>query len=319
MQGEMSLGTLVAFATLLVRLYQPMSQLANVHVEIMGSLALFERIFEYLDVESDVVESQNAIPLAIPAKGRIGFYDVGFQYIPDRWALHGVSFTAEPGQLVALVGPTGAGKTTATYLIPRLYDITEGSITVDDIDVRELKIHSLRDQMGVVTQETYLFNASVRDNLLYADERASDQQILDACRVARFDDVVNRMPNALDTMVGERGYRLSGGEKQRLAIARVLLKNPRILVLDEATSSLDSQTELQIQEAMQPLMRGRTTVAIAHRLSTVLAADKIIVLDEGKLIEAGTHSELISKNGLYSTLYEIQFKPQLSGALHTSI
>lgn len=319
MQGEMSLGTLVAFATLLVRLYQPMSQLANVHVEIMGSLALFERIFEYLDVESDVVESQNAIPLAIPAKGRIGFYDVGFQYIPDRWALHGVSFTAEPGQLVALVGPTGAGKTTATYLIPRLYDITEGSITVDDIDVRELKIHSLRDQMGVVTQETYLFNASVRDNLLYADERASDQQILDACRVARFDDVVNRMPNALDTMVGERGYRLSGGEKQRLAIARVLLKNPRILVLDEATSSLDSQTELQIQEAMQPLMRGRTTVAIAHRLSTVLAADKIIVLDEGKLIEAGTHSELISKNGLYATLYEIQFKPQLSGALHTSI
>lgn len=319
MQGEMSLGTLVAFATLLVRLYQPMSQLANVHVEIMGSLALFERIFEYLDVESDVVESQNAIPLAIPAKGRIGFYDVGFQYIPDRWALHGVSFTAEPGQLVALVGPTGAGKTTATYLIPRLYDITEGSITVDDIDVREIKIHSLRDQMGVVTQETYLFNASVRDNLLYADEKASDQQILDACRVARFDDVVNRMPNALDTIVGERGYRLSGGEKQRLAIARVLLKNPRILVLDEATSSLDSQTELQIQEAMQPLMRGRTTVAIAHRLSTVLAADKIIVLDEGKLIEAGTHSELISKNGLYSTLYEIQFKPQLSGALRTSI
>jgi len=284
----------------------------------MGSLALFERIFEYLDVESDVVESQTAIPLAIPAKGRIGFYDVGFQYIPDRWALRGVSFTAEPGQLVALVGPTGAGKTTATYLIPRLYDITEGSITVDDVDVRELKIHSLRDQMGVVTQETYLFNASVRDNLLYADERASDQQILDACRIARFDDVVNRMPNALDTIVGERGYRLSGGEKQRLAIARVLLKNPRILVLDEATSSLDSQTELQIQEAMQPLMRGRTTVAIAHRLSTVLAADKIVVLDEGKIVEAGTHSELISKNGLYATLYEIQFKPQLSGTLHKS-
>jgi ATP-binding cassette subfamily B protein len=318
MQGEMSLGTLVAFATLLVRLYQPMSQLANVHVEIMGSLALFERIFEYLDVESDVVESRHAVPLEIPAKGRIGFYDVGFQYIPDRWALHDVSFTAEPGQLVALVGPTGAGKTTVTYLIPRLYDITEGSITVDDVDVRELKIHTLRDQMGIVTQETYLFNASVRDNLLYADERASDQQILDACRIARFDDVVNRMPNALSTVVGERGYRLSGGEKQRLAIARVLLKNPRILVLDEATSSLDSQTELQIQEAMQPLMRGRTTVAIAHRLSTVLAADKIIVLDEGKLVEAGTHSELISKNGLYSTLYEIQFKPQLSGALHIS-
>ena len=306
MQGEMSLGTLVAFATLLVRLYQPMSQLANVHVEIMGSLALFERIFEYLDVESDVVESQNAIPLAIPAKGRIGFYDVGFQYIPDRWALHGVSFTAEPGQLVALVGPTGAGKTTATYLIPRLYDITEGSITVDDIDVREIKIHSLRDQMGVVTQETYLFNASVRDNLLYADEKASDQQILDACRVARFDDVVNRMPNALDTIVGERGYRLSGGEKQRLAIARVLLKNPRILVLDEATSSLDSQTELQIQEAMQPLMRGRTTVAIAHRLSTIAQLDRLIVLDHGRISESGTHQELIKGSSIYSDLWNRQ-------------
>ena len=315
MQGDMSLGTLVAFATLLVGLYQPMSQLANVHVEIMGALALFERIFEYLDIEPDVAESKHAVPLQTPAHGHIAFHALGFQYMPGRWALRDVSFAAEPGQLVALVGPTGAGKTTATYLIPRLYDVTEGSVTVDNIDVRDLKLHSLRSQMGIVTQETYLFNASVRDNLRYARDEASDQEIMDACRVARFDDVVERMPEGLDTVVGERGYRLSGGEKQRLAIARVLLKDPRILVLDEATSALDSQTELQIQEAMKPLMEGRTTVAIAHRLSTVLAADQILVLDDGRLVEAGTHAELIAKDGLYATLYEIQFKPQLTGGV----
>ena len=211
------------------------------------------------------------------------------------------------------MGPTGAGKTTATYLIPRLYDVTEGAVTVDGVDVRDLRLESLRGEMGLVTQETYLFNATVRDNLRYARDAASDREILDACRVARFDDVVEHMPDGLDTVVGERGYRLSGGEKQRLAIARVLLKDPRILVLDEATSSLDSQTEAQIQEAMGPLMEGRTTVAIAHRLSTVLSADQILVLDEGRLVENGTHAELIERDGLYATLYEIQFKPQLSG------
>jgi ATP-binding cassette subfamily B protein len=315
MQGEMTLGTLVAFAALFVRLYQPMSQLANVHVEIMGALALFERIFEYLDIEPDVAESETALVLPTPLRGQIAFHGLGFQYLAERWALRDVSFSVEPGQLVALVGPTGAGKTTATYLIPRLYDVNEGSVTVDGVDVRDVTLPSLRGQMGLVTQETFLFNASVRDNLRYAREEASDQQILAACRIARFDDVVKRMPEGLDTVVGERGYRLSGGEKQRLAIARVLLKDPRILVLDEATSSLDSQTELQIQEAMGPLMEGRTTVAIAHRLSTVLAADQIVVLDQGLLVEAGTHDELIDKAGLYATLYEIQFKPQLTGAV----
>ena len=314
MNGDMSLGTLILFATLLVRLYQPMSQLASVHVEIMGALALFERIFEYLDVAPDVAESKSAVALHTPTRGQIAFHGLGFQYLPERWALRDVSFSAEPGQLIALVGPTGAGKTTATYLIPRLYDVNEGSVTVDGIDVRDLKLHSLRSQMGIVTQETYLFNASVRDNLRYARDEASDQEIMDACKVARFDDVVENMPEGLDTVVGERGYRLSGGEKQRLAIARVLLKDPRILVMDEATSSLDSQTELQIQEAMQPLMEGRTTVAIAHRLSTVLAADQIIVLDGGRVVEAGTHDELLAKNGLYATLYEIQFKPQLTAS-----
>ena len=318
MQGDMTLGTLVAFAALFVRLYQPMSQLANVHVEIMGALALFERIFEYLDIEPDVAESKTAIALPNPPRGQIAFHGLGFKYLPERWALRDISFSAEPGQLVALVGPSGAGKTTATYLIPRLYDVNEGSLTIDGIDVRDLKLPSLRGQMGLVTQETYLFNSSVRDNLRYAREEATDQEILEACRVARFDDVVESMPEGLDTVVGERGYRLSGGEKQRLAIARVLLKDPRILVLDEATSSLDSQTEVQIQEAMGPLMEGRTTVAIAHRLSTVLSADQIIVLDEGRLVESGSHAELIDMGGLYATLYEIQFKPQLTGAVSSN-
>ena len=314
-QGGMSLGTLVAFAALLVRLYQPMGQLANVNVEVMGALALFERIFEYLDVESDVAESKTAVALATPARGHVAFHDVGFQYLPERWALRGITFAAEPGQLVALVGPTGAGKTTATYLVPRLYDATEGAVTIDGTDVRDLKIHSLRSQMGIVTQETYLFNASVRENLRYARAEATDAEVMDACRVAQFDDVVEDMPEGLDTVVGERGYRLSGGEKQRLAIARVLLKDPRILVMDEATSSLDSVTESRIQAAMGPLMEGRTTIAIAHRLSTVLAADQILVIDQGRLVETGTHAELIAEGGLYAELYEIQFKPQLTGAI----
>ena len=318
-QGDMSLGTLVAFVALLVRLYQPMGQLANVNVEVMGALALFERIFEYLDVKSDVSESKTAVALPTPARGQVAFHGVGFQYLPERWALRDITFAAEPGELVALVGPTGAGKTTATYLVPRLYDATEGVVAVDGTDVRDLTLHSLRSQMGIVTQETYLFNASVGDNLRYARVEASDDEVLEACRVARFDDVVERMPEGLDTVVGERGYRLSGGEKQRLAIARVLLKDPRILVLDEATSSLDSVTEAQIQAAMVPLMEGRTTIAIAHRLSTVLAADQILVIDEGALVEAGTHAELIAEGGLYAELYEIQFKPQLTGAVGASL
>ena len=318
-QGEMSLGTLVAFAALLVRLYQPMGQLANVNVEVMGALALFERIFEYLDIEPDVAEPASPVLLPTPARGRVAFNAVGFAYMPDRWALREVTFTAEPGQLVALVGPTGAGKTTATYLVPRLYDATEGSVTVDGIDVRDLGIYSLRSQMGIVTQETYLFNASVRDNLRYARDDATDREVMEACRVAQFDDVVENMPEGLDTVVGERGYRLSGGEKQRLAIARVLLKDPRILVLDEATSSLDSVTEAKIQAGMVPLMEGRTTIAIAHRLSTVLAADQILVLDRGRLIEAGTHAELITQGGLYAELYEIQFKPQLTEGVGAAV
>jgi ATP-binding cassette subfamily B protein len=313
--GRMTLGTIIAFVALLHRLYQPISQLANVHVEVMGSLALFERIFEYLDTEPDIVDAPSARALAPSVRGRVSFRDVSFEYLPGRRVLDHISFEAEPGQLVALVGPSGAGKTTVTYLIPRFYDVTDGSVEVEGEDVRQLTVASLRSQIGVVTQETYLFNASVKENLRYARSDASEAEIAAACRAARLDELIASMPDGYETQVGERGYRLSGGEKQRLAIARVLLKDPRILILDEATSSLDSQTEAQVQAALGEAVGGRTTLAIAHRLSTVLAADKLIVLDGGRLVESGTHDELLARGGLYAQLYEIQFKPQLTGAV----
>jgi ATP-binding cassette subfamily B protein len=311
--GQMTLGTAIAFVALLARLYGPISQLANVHVEVMGSLALFDRIFEYLDTRPDVADAPGARPLPAPVRGHVAFRGVSFGYFDDRRVLEDVSFEIQPGQLAALVGPTGAGKTTATYLIPRFYDVTSGSIELDGHDVRDLTLASLRSQIGMVTQETYLFNTSVRENLRYAHPEASDEEIDAACRTAQLDDVIARMPNGYETVVGERGYRLSGGEKQRLAIARVLLKNPQVLVLDEATSSLDSETEAQIQAALGPLLRGRTTLAIAHRLSTVLAADVLLVLDRGRLVEVGTHQELLAGGGLYARLYDIQFRPQVAG------
>src|SRR5439155_15615861 len=245
--------------------------------------------------------------------GRVSVREVAFGYVPGRSVLQALDFEVEPGQLAALVGPTGAGKTTVTYLIPRFYDVTSGAVEVDGSDVRDVTLESIRAHVGIVTQETYLFNATVRENLRYARSDASDAEIDRACQAARLDGVIAHMPEGYDTLVGERGYRLSGGEKQRLAIARVLLKNPQILILDEATSSLDSETEAQIQAALGPLMRGRTTLAIAHRLSTVLAADRLLVVDEGRLVETGTHQELMARGGLYARLYEIQFKPQLTG------
>lgn len=311
--GQMTLGTVIAFIALLARLYGPMSNLANVHVEVMGSLALFERIFEYLDTKPDVADAPDARPLPVPVHGRVTFGDVHFEYVPGRPVLKGLAFEVEPGQLAALVGPTGAGKTTVTYLIPRFYDVTSGAVKIDGHDVRGLTLQSIRGHVGIVTQETYLFNATVRENLRYARSDASDDEVDAACRAARLDDVIAHMPEGYETLVGERGYRLSGGEKQRLAIARVLLKDPQILILDEATSSLDSETEAQIQAALGPLMRGRTTLAIAHRLSTVLAADRLLVLNEGRLVETGTHQELLARGGLYARLYDIQFKPQLTG------
>ena len=229
----------------------------------------------------------------------------------QRWALQDVTFTIEPGQLAALVGPSGAGKTTITYLIPRLYDPTDGSVKLDRHDIREVTLQSLADNIGMVTQETYLFYDTIRANLIYANPQASEQQVVEAAKAANIHEFISGLQDGYDTVVGERGYRLSGGERQRIAIARVLIKDAQVLVLDEATSSLDSLSEALIQEALTRVMEGRTSLVIAHRLSTILAADVILVMDQGRLAEKGTHAELLEKNGLYADLYETQFKHSL--------
>jgi ATP-binding cassette, subfamily B, bacterial len=311
--GGALVGTIVAFTTLQSRLFFPMGQLLNVNVEIQSGLALFDRIFEYLDLERDIVDRDGAIELQPDeVKGGVALEDVWFRYERPRdeerlWTIAGLDVDIEPGQLVALVGPSGAGKTTLTYLIPRLYDVERGGVKIDGIDVRDIRLESLGEIIGMVTQETYLFNASVRDNLRYGDPDATDEQLEQAARAAHIYDRIAEMPDGFDTIVGERGYKLSGGEKQRLAIARVILKNPRILILDEATSALDTHSERLVQEALTPLMKDRTTLAIAHRLSTILAADVILYLDKGRVIERGTHAQLLAKGGAYADLYHKQF------------
>ena len=283
-RGEITVGTIIAFVAYLRQLYSPVSELANVHVDVMSSLALFERIFQYLDLEPEIYERPDPV---IPERtvGAIRFEDVTFSYVPHRHALDHVSFEAQPGQLVALVGPSGAGKTTVTYLVPRFYDPTHGAIKIDGHDVRDFSLEWLRSQIGIVTQETFLFHATVRENLLYGRPDATQAEIEAACRAAYVHDLIAGLPEGYETVVGERGHRLSGGEKQRIAIARVLLKDPRILLLDEATSSLDSRSEALIQAALTPLLAGRTSFVIAHRLSTILAAEQILVLDRGRLVE----------------------------------
>ncbi len=305
--GQLTVPAVVAFVALLTRLYTPTGALMNVWVDVQTSAALFDRIFEYLDEPVEIADRADA-PALPTARGRIAFEHVSFSYVPTRRALDDVSFEIAPGQLAALVGPSGAGKTTITYLTPRFYDPDAGRILIDGQDLRDLQLESLGEQIGMVTQETYLFHTTVRENIAYGRLGATQDEIEAAARAANIHDFIASLPDGYDTLVGERGYRLSGGEKQRVAIARVVLKDPRILILDEATSSLDSQSEALIQAALEPLLRERTSLVIAHRLSTILAADVILVMDQGRLVEQGTHTELLARGGLYAALYHEQFK-----------
>jgi ATP-binding cassette subfamily B protein len=294
-----SIATLVAFTTLQTRLFFPVGSLLGVGLDVQTSLALFDRIFEYLDQPIEIEEKPDA--LAEGRAGDVAFDHVWFRYA-DSWTLQDVSFTVPAGSTTALVGETGSGKTTLGYLTARLYDVTRGSVSIDGVDVRNLSFKALSELVGVVSQETYLFHASVRENLRFAKPDATDEEIERAAEAARIHHVISALPEGYDTIVGERGYRFSGGEKQRIAIARTILRNPPILVLDEATSSLDTETERLVQEALDGLSEGRTTIAIAHRLSTVRDADQIIVLDRGRVVERGRHDDLIRAGGRYAVL-----------------
>jgi ATP-binding cassette subfamily B protein len=302
--SAISIGTVVAFTTQQTRLLFPMAQLLSVGNDVEASLALFDRIFEYLDLPVDIVESPNPVELR-PQEvlGEVRFEGVGFRYDErSAWSLHDIDLVVPAGTRTALVGATGAGKTTLGYLVARLYEPQAGRVTVDGVDVRDASFASLAATVGVVSQETYLFHASVRENLRFAHPQASDEEVEAAARTAQIHDLIVSLPDGYETIVGERGYRFSGGEKQRIAIARTILRNPPVLVLDEATSSLDTRTEREVQEALDRLAEGRTTITIAHRLSTVRDADQIVVLDDGEIVERGSHEELLAEGGRYAAL-----------------
>jgi len=322
--GSITVGSLIAITTLLARLYGPLAALATVRVDVMGALVSFERVFEVLDLVPMVQDSPTAIVLSSKTP-KVEFSNVRFSYpkgsdislaslesaarpeiAESGEILKGISLTAQSGSLTALVGPSGAGKTTIGALLPRLYDVTGGSISIDGVDIREITLNSLRDSIGVVMQDSHLFHDTITANLLYAKPDATVDEMKDACKAAQIWDLIESLPNSLETMVGERGHRLSGGEKQRLAIARLLLKSPSIVILDEATAHLDSENEELVQKALAKALQGRTSFVIAHRLSTIMAADQILVLDDGVIVERGKHEELIEKGGLYSELFNRQ-------------
>ena len=327
--GGVTVGTLLAITALLARLYGPLTALSNVRIDVMTSLVSFERVFEVLDLEPMVKNRENAIELK-PTHPKIEFKDVSFSYpraeeislaslesaakpetIQSGEVLRGLSFTAAPGTLTALVGPSGAGKTTISALLPRLYDVTTGAIEIDGHDIRDLTLESLRGAIGVVMQDAHLFHETIAENLRYAKNDATEDEMRVACESAQIWELIKSLPNGLDTMVGERGHRLSGGEKQRLAIARLLLKSPSVVILDEATAHLDSENEALVQAALQSALKGRTSIVIAHRLSTVRDADQILVLEKGQVVERGKHDELVARGGLYADLYNRQ---DLTGA-----
>jgi len=348
LRGEFTIGTIVAFGTYLAGMYGPLMALTNAQVQFVESMVSFERVFEVLDLPLEIMESPSprevdkvsgsirfenvSFSYQDPDTDKVGLEDVariswrsdGMAHLKrgversesgeaperaqQRWALEGIDFEIQPGELAALVGPSGAGKTTATYLLPRLYDPSSGRILIDGQDIKELSLETLTRNIGMVTQETFLFYDTIRANLLYANPDATEDQMVSAARVANIDDFIQGLPDKYDTVVGERGYRLSGGERQRVAIARVVLRDPRILILDEATSSLDSLSEELIQVAMNEIMKERTSLVIAHRLSTILAADRILVFDQGRLVQQGTHESLLGDGGLYKELYQTQFK-----------
>lgn len=304
--SDLTVGDITVLVTLLSRMYGPVNQLLNIQVDWIRSMALFTRIFEYLDMEPEIKNCQNPI-IPAAATGSVKFDHVGFYYEYPHQILKDISFELNAGHSIAIVGPSGSGKSTMINLIPRLYDATEGTVYFDSVDVRKLDLAWLRSNIGIVTQDTYLFNGTIRDNLLYAKPEATEEELIEACRKANIYDFIEAQPDGMNTIVGNRGLKLSGGEKQRISIARVLLKDPALMIFDEATSALDSISEQKIQDAIDPLIESRTSILIAHRLSTILAADEILVLKNGEIVERGQHADLVRQGGVYTELYETQF------------
>ncbi|MBR3706984.1 MAG: ABC transporter ATP-binding protein, partial [Firmicutes bacterium] len=312
--ADLTVGDITILVALLGKMYGPVNSLLNIQVEWIRSMALFTRIFEYFDMPVEISSPENPVVPESAAQGRVEFRNVSFSYDGQRRILDNINFTLESGKSIAIVGASGSGKSSLVNLIPRLYDVTGGSVYFDGNDVRDLDLKYLRDNIGIVSQETYLFNGTIRENLLYAKPDATDEELAEACKKANISDFICRQEKGIDTMVGNRGLKLSGGEKQRISIARALLKDPALLIFDEATASLDSISEHKIQEAMEPVIKSRTSIIIAHRLSTILAADEILVVKDGRIAERGTHSELVKKGGVYTELYETQFRGALEAA-----